>query len=890
MGGLLRKLTIWICIPIYRLIVSLYSIFYNIANTRFLEDDTIQQLSANIYVLVSVVMLFAFSITILSAIVNPDLLNDSKKGVAAAFKRAIIGLALMVVIPFIFDEIYDAQKNIMDNSLIEKIIVGADFRCDQDEDGNCKVGGNGGQVIAGNLISSVLYPVEDNVQISENISDKYEKMITTDIRYIGAVSKHINVTTEGDNAYHSDFDDDDYAFNWDGLVAIIAGFATCYILLLFAIDMAIRVFKLAFLELTAPISIVAYMASGDKTLKSWAGQVLKTFLDVFTRIAAIAFYLFLIKNLSTYMAKFEGAEWSFTLKVLLIVGMLIFVKQIPEFINNTFGTKFDFKGGTIDSRLGEMAIVGKQAQTAWRAVKQATKLGAGAAGLGLAAVANPLAAAGVGLGYKAWNSGFKKLGARAGKETATGRFLTSAGKTAGAYLKGNGLKSGLTDARKAYSESDFGLEHIANKNYKKALKEDEKYNEKFGFTDGSATDGKESNNLFEENVKKDLGKNRGSVVQALHDANLKKATVDKISSDKDAIITELDALKTNAKTTDAVNAIESIKNAFATGKMSSNVMRTKLNGLIDAGEIDSSSGIKISGKLDSIENTLDNNTDLKKLLVGEKGVLKVGSDLKEVKRKVEKKATDAKSTYDDMYKGSSENIKHEMDNYVSASDEIIRKTVDERGKGNNPKANNINTVGTHYNGSKEKENDRKTRVEIHSDKDTITNVEHTTLQENIDRAANVHDAPTREEHISRQDDYNNLFNSDVGSRYLDANEREDDRIHGTSNGNGNNTTNSSAGSSNENANNDINVGGGSSSINVEGLDDLFNNLNKTITNASDDTNRILQNQLDEQKNMSSELKNQTNSINNVGNKLNEFKSDVSNSFNDIKKKMDDSDK
>ena len=207
MGGLLRKLTIWICIPIYKLIKSFYSIFYNIANTRFLEDDTIQQLSANIYVLVSVVMLFAFSVTILSAIVNPDLLNDSKKGVAAAFKRAIIGLALMVIVPFVFDEIYVVQKNIMDNSLIEKIIVGADFSCNQNEDGECEAGVNGGQVIAGNLISAVLYPVADNVQISENISDKYEKMITTDIRYIGSVAKHINVTTEGDNAYHSDFDD-----------------------------------------------------------------------------------------------------------------------------------------------------------------------------------------------------------------------------------------------------------------------------------------------------------------------------------------------------------------------------------------------------------------------------------------------------------------------------------------------------------------------------------------------------------------------------------------------------------------------------------------------------------------------------------------------------------
>ena len=165
MLGLLRKLTIYLCKPIYKLIPDIYAIFYNIASTRLFSGDnakTIQQLSANIYILVSVVMLFSFSVTILSAIVNPDLLNDSKKGVAAAFKRAIIGLALMVVIPFAFDEIYAVQKNIMDNSLIEKIIVGADFRCDQNEEGNCTTGGNsttggnGGQVIAGNLISSVL--------------------------------------------------------------------------------------------------------------------------------------------------------------------------------------------------------------------------------------------------------------------------------------------------------------------------------------------------------------------------------------------------------------------------------------------------------------------------------------------------------------------------------------------------------------------------------------------------------------------------------------------------------------------------------------------------------------------------------------------------------------
>lgn len=676
MGGLLRKLTIWICIPIYRLIKSFYLIFYNIANTRFLEDDTIQQLSANIYVLVSVVMLFAFSVTILSAIVNPDLLNDSKKGVAAAFKRAIIGLALMVVIPFAFDEIYAVQKNIMDNSLIEKIIVGADFRCDQNEEGNCTTGGNGGQVIAGNLISSVLYPVTDNVQISENISEKYEKMITTDIRYIGAVAKHINVTTEGDNAYRSDFDDDDYAFNWDGLVAIIAGGATCYILLLFAIDMAIRVFKLAFLELTAPISIVAYMASGDKILKSWGQEVLKTFLDVFVRIAAIAFYLFLIKNLSTYMAKFEGAEWSFILKVLLIVGMLIFVKQIPDLINNIFKTSLSLKGG-IGGRLGEMAVVGKQAQAAWGAVKQAAKLGAGAVGLGLASVANPAAALGLGLAHHGWNKGFKKLGARAGKETATGKFLTSTGKTAGAYLKGKGLTSGLADAKKAYSESDFGLERIANKNYKEAVKSNEEFNKKMGNDkDGMITDVNLAKIRFKANSKKDLGKVRGDAVDALLDANIKKATVEKITSDKDVIVSNLDTLRANAKTVEAQNAISDLKNNLLTSKYSINQFRENLNNLIDQGIINGTDGGTISSKLDSITNKIASDKTISDKLINSDGKLNFGgSGLGTLTTIVNTKASNAKTTYDNLYKGSSENVKQEMDKYSAQSEQIVTESV-----------------------------------------------------------------------------------------------------------------------------------------------------------------------------------------------------------------------
>lgn len=684
MLGLLRKLTIYLCKPIYKLIPDIYAIFYNIASTRLFSGDnakTIQQLSANIYILVSVVMLFSFSVTILSAIVNPDLLNDSKKGVTAAFKRAIIGLALMVIVPFAFDEIYSIQENIMSNSLIEKIIVGANFKCNQDEDGECEAGGNGGQVIAGNLIAAVLYPNEkdgETIEVTENISTAYSDMITTKIDdNIDEIAKNINITkTSASEKY---FGDPDYAFKFNGLVAILAGLGMCYILLLYAIDMAVRLFKLAFLELTAPISIVAYMAAGDKILKSWAQEVLKTFLDVFVRVGAIAFYLFLISNLSSILSPFEKKSWSPILKVLIMIGMLIFIKQVPDLINKIFGTDIKLKGG-VGGRLGEMAVVGKQAQAAWGAVKQAAKVGAGIAGL---VASGPVgwggAAIGAGLGV-----GANQLWKRKIKDTKVGRGLSTfgsgasaVGKTAGSYLKGKGLVSGIKDAKKTYSESNFGLEHISNSAYRKALKEDDKFNKKMGNDpNGMITDVNVAKTNFNNNSKKDLGTIRGKAVDALLDANIQKAKVEKITSDKDAIVSNLDTLSANAKTVEAQNAISDLKNNLVTGKYTANEFRDDLNKLIDRGIINGTDGGTISSKMDSIENKIASDNEISKRMIDSEGKLVfTASGLGEITRIANTKASNAKTTYDNLYKGSSEDVKQEMDKYSAQSEQIVTESV-----------------------------------------------------------------------------------------------------------------------------------------------------------------------------------------------------------------------
>ena len=241
-------------------------------------------------------------------------------------------------------------------------------------------------------MSAVLYPDDEmadadgNVNVSVSVSEYYSKMIAEDLpKYIGAVAKNINATAiNPENANISN--DEAYAFKFNGLIAIVVGLVTVYILVIFAIDVAVRVFKMAFMELTAPISIVSYVAAGDKILSSWFKELGKTYAELFVRVAAIAFYLFLVSNLSSFMEQFKNSDWTLVLKAFLMVGMLIFAKQVPDMIGKIFGVEIKSQGG-IAGRLGNMAGVGKVAQNAWKGLTNVAKATPLLAGAGIGALA-----------------------------------------------------------------------------------------------------------------------------------------------------------------------------------------------------------------------------------------------------------------------------------------------------------------------------------------------------------------------------------------------------------------------------------------------------------------------------------------------------------------------
>lgn len=690
MGGLLRKICIYLCKPIYILIVYMYKIFYNIATTRFLKSEIVQQISANIYTLVSVVMLFAFSITILSAIVNPDLLNDGKKGVKAVFKRAIIALLLIVVIPFAFNELYTIQDSVMSNSLIEKIVVGINFDCDNDDDSTC-AGGNGGQVIAGTLISSVLYPEEEykdadgTITVGANVSEAYKKMVAEDIKYIGSIAKNINVTADGSGgsdgkALKKDYDDDAYAFHFDGLIAIAVGLATVYILVLFAIDVAVRVFQLAFMELTAPISIVSYVAAGDKMLSSWFKELGKIYAGLFVRIAAIAFYLFLVSNLSSFMDSFNNPDWVFVLKAFLMVGMLIFAKQVPDMIGKIFGVEMKSQGG-IAGRLGSMAGIGKVAQNAWKGLTNVAKAGAmGVAMAPLGGVKAGLGAAGRAIGNSNWAQDFRQALSSTKGGRVVGNILGATGRSMGrigssmkaAYSAGDG--KAISEAHKAWKDNPAAQTYAAKRDQdrkaanERALQRALNIDTETGqMNNVNFTGASSSVDTLDKTARAHFAADspEGKVTLDKIQADRRKAIVDSFSSGKEKIINQLQTALGNLDPSDPSNLaarqqLQQFIDQFESGKIDSEELDRQVNTGAVSHYLSAGQQSSINETMDNMYNTFE-NTDASSEL-GMTDFKSVFSELKDKQAEFDKKATDAKANYDAVYEKATAHQKETMNN------------------------------------------------------------------------------------------------------------------------------------------------------------------------------------------------------------------------------------
>ena len=201
-----------------------------------------------------------------------------------------------------------------------------------------------------------------------------------------------------------------YVINYKFGISTAVGIGTLYLLLMFCIDLAVRSVKLGFLQMIAPIPILSYVdpkSGKDGMFNKWFKSVKNTYLDLFIRLFALYFGIYVITLVGRFRDVVTGEvvdNW--IVRIFMILGVLIFVKKLPEFLKDALG----FEGsGTFKNYLNPLKKIEEDAMLGKNITGAAAGLAGGAVGMLTGAGLARGITGGIGgaLGGKGWKDTWK---------------------------------------------------------------------------------------------------------------------------------------------------------------------------------------------------------------------------------------------------------------------------------------------------------------------------------------------------------------------------------------------------------------------------------------------------------------------------------------------------
>lgn len=345
---MLKKIGFSIDSLLYNGISWMYSVFMSISSARFFDSKYISAFVDRMYIIVSIVMLFLLAYSFLNVIINPDNMSKGNSTPMKLVTNVVVAIATIVLVPSIFDFAFAVQESVVEENVIGKIVLGVDDKIDVDNV----------DALSGNF-SLALF--ETNFYLNDNKLKSFDLDGDGSSDYLAIkeefsqreVTSATNANIAPMGEYLSEEYKDVLEYNW--LFSTLAGIFVLYTLATFCIDMGLRVIKLLFYQVMAPVAALMNIVPGqDKILKNWVKGVLKTFLDVFIKISVIMLGVFLINLVkdfgSDFVVNFTSTNQTiinFT-KFLIILGVVMFMRQATKLIEDLFGIKME--GGMLDIR------------------------------------------------------------------------------------------------------------------------------------------------------------------------------------------------------------------------------------------------------------------------------------------------------------------------------------------------------------------------------------------------------------------------------------------------------------------------------------------------------------------------------------------------------------
>ena len=361
------EVIIKICSGLFRIADGVYTVFLILARTNIFSEEHYRALVEKVYIVLAVVMLFVVAYNFLMLIVDPD----KDKGGASTkkmLKDIVISFILIVLTPSLFTFAYDVQNAILDQDTIGGIFRNSNDAYDKDGEGSSIA--HGGDTMAAWTFRAFFEATGTHYILEQDFWESFWhpiKTIQSSWEYMDFLQEGVNLGDKDSVASWLDekaqkASEDGSFSGWAGDIApvimaesidfhwiacLIAGCYLIYVLLNFCFDLAVRVVKLAFYQIIAPLCIaLRVVPKAEKVFKSWWNAVYKTFMAVFVRVFLMHLTVYLISifiNDNAVDAVCADSGYSCggfataIAKALIILGILTFMRQAPKLIDEIFG-------------------------------------------------------------------------------------------------------------------------------------------------------------------------------------------------------------------------------------------------------------------------------------------------------------------------------------------------------------------------------------------------------------------------------------------------------------------------------------------------------------------------------------------------------------------------
>ncbi|MGN1267923.1 MAG: conjugal transfer protein TrbL family protein [Candidatus Aphodocola sp.] len=176
-----------------------------------------------------------------------------------------------------------------------------------------------------------------------------------------------------------DFKDDEsgsksdvYVYEYMFGLTSVVGVAMTWVILSFAIDIAVRMFELFILEISAPLFIATFVdpkSAQSGPFKNWISAVGKSYSSLFIKLAILAVMtlLLMVINQSDVFNNLNGDIGGLA-KIIVVFGLLVFAKKAPQWIMDIIGIKGDGMGIYTPKKLKEAMLGGALAAGAAKGI------------------------------------------------------------------------------------------------------------------------------------------------------------------------------------------------------------------------------------------------------------------------------------------------------------------------------------------------------------------------------------------------------------------------------------------------------------------------------------------------------------------------------------------